>query len=111
VTMGLGLFLIGSSVVKGARVPRLEWADWVGPKAGMALLVAIGLVIFYIVLSPVIGFVPSAFVVMAALMITLRTNPFLAVAVSVAACVVIQQSFGRLLLVPLPRSDMLGFLW
>ncbi|MBP0617209.1 tripartite tricarboxylate transporter TctB family protein [Jiella mangrovi] len=108
----LGLSMIGRAVVAGARMPRLELAPWVrAPRPVVSALVAIALVVFYIAAAPAIGFVPASLVVMAVLMLTLRTRPVTAIAVSIAACVVIQQAFGRLLLVPLPRSEFLGFLW
>ena len=108
----LGLFMIAASLFRGKRMPRLDLAEWT--KAGRAwfgLLVAIAMVVFYIVAAPLIGFVPASIVVMVVMMLVLGTPPVPAIAVSILACVVIQQAFGRLLLVPLPRSELLGFLW
>lgn len=108
----LGLFMIARSLVEGARMPRLELATWVRSRRSvLSALVALVLIVFYIVAAPAIGFVPASLVVMAVLMLTLRTKPLTAIAVSILACIVIQQAFGRLLLVPLPRSEFLTFLW
>ncbi|MEE2951138.1 MAG: tripartite tricarboxylate transporter TctB family protein [Pseudomonadota bacterium] len=108
----LGLFMIVASCVRGGRMPRLDLADWAkSGKAWFGLLVAILMVVFYIVAAPLIGFVPASIVVMIVMMLVLGTRPVPAIAVSILACVVIQQAFGRLLLVPLPRSELLGFLW
>ena len=108
----LGLFMIVKAALAGTRIPRLELAPWLRSRRSvLSVLVALVLVVFYILAAPSIGFVPASLVVMAALMLTLKTKPLTAIAVSVLACVVIQQAFGRLLLVPLPRSEFLAFLW
>ena len=111
VAIGLGVFMIGKAVVVRNAAPVLALADWTrSPMALVGLSVAIGLVVFYILFSQAIGFVPTAFLVIVTLMLTLRTRPVTAILVSLLATIVIQQAFGRLLLVPLPRSA-LGFLW
>ncbi|MBO0903315.1 tripartite tricarboxylate transporter TctB family protein [Jiella sonneratiae] len=108
----LGLFMIAKAAIAGTRMPRLELAAWVRSRRSLvSVAVALALIVFYIVAAPAIGFVPASLVVMVVLMLTLRTRPLTALLVSVVACVVIQQAFGRLLLVPLPRSEFLGFLW
>ncbi|MEF2552505.1 tripartite tricarboxylate transporter TctB family protein [Aurantimonas sp. A2-1-M11] len=111
VAIGLGIFMIGKAVVARSGQPALALADWArSPVALLGLSVALGLVLFYILFSRAIGFVPTAFLVIVTLMLTLRTRPVTAIVVSLLATIVIQQAFGRLLLVPLPRSA-LGFLW
>lgn len=111
-TVVLGLFMTGRSLAAGTWRPGLARAGWTrSPGAIFAVLAVLGAVIFYVVASPVLGFVPTTVAVLFALMLTLRTAPLTALAVSVLACVVIQQAFGRALMVPLPRSDALGFLW
>ena len=112
VSGGLGLFLIGRSVAAGVRRPGVALADWTGSRAAVAgLALALGLVVLYVLLAGTVGFVPIAVAVMAALMLALGVRPLTAIAVSIAAALVIQQAFGRLLLVPLPRSPALPFLW
>ncbi len=108
----LGLFMIARALIAGTRMPRLELAGWVRSRRSvLSVVVALALIVFYIVAAPSIGFVPASLVVMAVLMLTLKTKPLTAIAVSVLACIVIQQAFGRLLLVPLPRSEFVAFLW
>ncbi|MAP18685.1 MAG: hypothetical protein CL627_15140 [Aurantimonas sp.] len=111
VAMGLGLFMIGKAVIAGTDQPAFALAEWArSPVSLIGLSVALGLILFYILFSKALGFVPTAFVVILTLMLTLRTRPVTAIVVSLLATIVIQQAFGRLLLVPLPRSA-LGFLW
>ena len=110
--VGLGAFLAGRAVLAGARRPGVALAGWARePAALRGLLLALGLVAAYVLLAGRTGFVPIAVALMAALMLALRVRPLTAIAVSVLAAVAIQQAFGRLLLVPLPRSPLLPFLW
>lgn len=111
-TFGLGLYMTGRSVAAGARRPAVVIADWArSPASVIGLVVSLALIVFYILFSDLIGFVPTAVFVMAALMLTLRVKPITAILVSIVAAVIVQQAFGRLLLVPLPRNTFLGFLW
>ena len=109
---GLGTFMVGKSFATGERRPGVALAGWTRSSASLfGLFAALGLVLAYILFSGTIGFVPMAFVVTAGLMLVLGVRPLTAIPVSLIAVVIIQQAFGRLLLVPLPRSAMLGFLW
>ena len=110
--LGLGLFLAVQGLRAGGRWPAVARADWTrAPGAVAAVAAALALVVGYILLSDRIGFLPTAFAVILALMLVMRVRPLLALPLSVLAAVAIQQAFGRLLLVPLPRSGFLGFLW
>lgn len=103
---GCGLVL----VVSGARrwQGAVAWSDWTGSRrAWLNFAVTIVLIVFYILATPLLGFIPVAFVVLLALLLLLGTRLAVALPVAVAVAVVIQQSFARLLLVPLPR----GMFW
>jgi putative tricarboxylic transport membrane protein len=111
-SLGLGLFMIGKSLAVGMTRPGIVMADWTRSPASLGgLATAILLILGYILFSDAVGFVPIAFAVMLVLMLTLRVKLSTAILVSLVAAVVIQQAFGRLLLVPLPRNAFLGFLW
>ena len=75
----------------------------------MALTIV--LVILYIAFSDLLGFTISSFLVLLVLFLAMRVRPVTALVVAVIATLVIQQAFGVVLRVPLPRSDLLGFLW
>ncbi|KID12398.1 tripartite tricarboxylate transporter TctB family protein [Ponticoccus alexandrii] len=112
VTVLTGLFIIVKAVMAGERVPGLQLADWT--RSGGALLrvfAVLALILAYILLSPVLGFLPTAFAVMVLAMLVLRVRLIIALPVSLVAALAIQQAFGKLLLVPLPRSPLLTFLW
>lgn len=105
---GLGVFIIGKSVATGVRRPNVTLADWTrSPASVLGFVATLALVLAYIFLSDAVGFLPVAFVVTAGLMLILGVRPFTAVLVSLVAVVVIQQAFGTLLLVPLPRDTIL----
>ncbi|SMC46561.1 tripartite tricarboxylate transporter TctB family protein [Primorskyibacter flagellatus] len=107
-----GLFMIVKAVMEGERLPGLNLADWTQSPAAIARLVSVlVLIVAYIALSPVLGFLPTAVAVMTIGMLILRVRWWIAVIIALVAAIAIQQSFGRLLLVPLPRSDFLSFLW
>ncbi|NDV89404.1 tripartite tricarboxylate transporter TctB family protein [Aurantimonas aggregata] len=109
---GLGIFMVGKSLATGERRLGVALADWTrSPASLFGLFAALGLVLAYILFSGAIGFLPMGFIVTAGLMLVLGVRPLTAIPVSLLAVVVVQQAFGRLLLVPLPRSAMLGFLW
>jgi putative tricarboxylic transport membrane protein len=112
VTVLVGLFMIVQAILSGDRSIGFRFAGWTRDTAAVTRVAFVLLLILgYILVSPIIGFVPTAFVVMCAAMLTLGTRLPVAVIVSVLATVAIQQSFGKLLLVPLPRSDLFSFLW
>ncbi|WP_417721426.1 tripartite tricarboxylate transporter TctB family protein [Salipiger sp.] len=112
VTVLVGLFMIVKAIRSGDGRFGLQLAEWTrsGAALGRAAIVIV-LIVGYILVSPLIGFVPTAVVVMVAAMLTLGARLPVALVVSVVAALVIQQSFGKLLLVPLPRSAILSFLW
>ncbi|PZX15234.1 tripartite tricarboxylate transporter TctB family protein [Palleronia aestuarii] len=111
-TIGVGLFIAGKALMAGDRSLGFELRDWV--RSGRALFragTALVLIVVYIVAAPFVGFTPAALFVLLAGMLVLGTRPLPAIAISIVATIAIQQSFGRLLLVPLPRSDLFSFLW
>ncbi|WP_279480149.1 tripartite tricarboxylate transporter TctB family protein [Aureimonas sp. SK2] len=111
-TIALGLFMAGHAVISGERLPRVDFADWTRrPSVLFGIAVALALVAFYVAASPLLGFLPAAFVVMTAFMLVRRVRPLVAVPVSALAAVLIHEAFGRLLLVPLPRGEFSGFFW
>lgn len=112
VTALVGLFMIAQALRSGDRALGLRLADWARSGAALGrVAIVLGLIAGYILISPLAGFLPTAVAVMVIAMLTLGTRLPVALIVSVLAALVIQQSFGKLLLVPLPRSAFLSFLW
>lgn len=112
VTVLTGVFIIVKAALAGERLPGLRLAAWTRDGAALARMGAVlALILAYILLSPVLGFLPTAFGVMVLAMMILRVRLIVALPVALLAALAIQQSFGKLLLVPLPRSALLSFLW
>jgi len=112
VAMLLGVFMIVRSVMTGTALPRATLPEWAEtPGAMVALLVTLALIVGYIVLSGRIGFVPVAIGLVTILMLVMQVRWWMALPLAVVATIVVQQAFARLLLVPLPRSGFLSFLW
>ncbi|GAW34782.1 tripartite tricarboxylate transporter TctB family protein [Roseovarius sp. A-2] len=112
VTVLVGLFIIVQAILSEDRNLGFRLADWTRSGAALARAACVlALILGYILVSPILGFVSTAFVLMLAAMLTLGTRLPVAVIVSALATVTIQQSFGKLLLVPLPRSAFFSFLW
>jgi putative tricarboxylic transport membrane protein len=110
--LAVGLALVVQAWKAGERAPRLEVGDWaVDPRRLGTIATALLGVVAYILLSDALGFLPVAFLLLLCLMLLRRTNPILAIIVALIGALAVQQAFGRLLLVPLPRSGFLEFLW
>ncbi|WP_299650157.1 tripartite tricarboxylate transporter TctB family protein [uncultured Jannaschia sp.] len=110
--LGLGAYMVGQGVVARDGLPRARMAEWArAPSAVARVALALALVAGYVLLAGRLGFVPVSVAILLVLMLATRVRWWVAIPVAAFATLVIQQAFGRLLLVPLPRSDALGFLW
>lgn len=108
----VSLALIARGVVDWKSLPGYELAEWGrSPRALLRMGLTVLLVVLYIAFSGRLGFVASSFLVLVTLLLATRVRPLIAVTVALLATVVIQQAFGVLLRVPLPRSDLFSFLW
>ncbi len=112
VALVLSLVLIARAVRAGERVPAASRTGWArSPRALATLGLTLALVVAYIVLADSFGFIPVATAILVVLMLALDVRPLTAVIVALLAAVLVQVAFGRLLLVPLPRSPWLERLW
>lgn len=107
----LGLVMIAQSLPTLSSQWAMHRAEWMGSgNAILAVLAILGVIVFYILFSDALGFMPSAIIVMVVPMLVLRVNPLLAFAVAIVMAFFVRYAFGQLLLVPLPRSAFLPFL-
>jgi putative tricarboxylic transport membrane protein len=110
--MLVSLALIARGIADWRSLPGISAPDWGrSPGAWFRIALTIVLVALYIAFSDRLGFAASSFLVLVSLFLALRVRPVLAIPIAVLATLVIQQSFGVLLRVPLPRSELLAFLW
>ncbi|MES2633553.1 MAG: tripartite tricarboxylate transporter TctB family protein [Pseudomonadota bacterium] len=107
-----GLILIVKGIKARAAHPWMEWEDWVrSPRHVAALAVLIGSIVFYIVAANWLGFLPTAFLILMAMLLVLRVRIGVALVVAVVATLVIHFAFYKLLRVPLPWGLLTPWAW
>ena len=106
-----GLLLI----VRGLRQPRQPWLvfdDWVrSPRHVAGLLVLIGSIVFYIVAANWLGFLPTAVIILLAMLTVLRVPPGRSLVIALVATLVVHFAFYKLLRVPLPWGLLTPYAW
>ncbi|MEX0759300.1 MAG: tripartite tricarboxylate transporter TctB family protein [Tistlia sp.] len=109
-----GLLLIVRGVKARHESPWLVAADWMRSPGHVAnFLLLIALLLFYILAAKALGFIPTAFLLLAVLLTRLRGVRHLAssLAIAAVATVAMQQAFGQLLRVPLPWGILPPVQW
>ena len=112
-----GICIAGAAlVVRGWRTRAaqswLAWDDWVrSPRHVAALFVMLGSVLFYILASNALGFLPTALAILLANFLVLRVPPARALLIAVIATLVIHFAFYKLLRVPLPWGVLTPYAW
>lgn len=109
--IALGLYMIVSSLktLPGALKPHL--AEWTGRRRSvLSALGVLAVILFYILFSETLGFIPTSFIGLFGLMLALGSRPLVAGLASLATTMVVYYAFSRMLLVPLPRTEWLSFL-
>jgi len=102
--LGLGgLILVLTGLRSGA--PALRLADWTRDPRAVTNVIAVPVaLLLYILVSETLGFLLTAIILTFALLVLFRRRPVSSLVIALAAALVIQQAFTRLLLVPLPRG-------
>lgn len=92
--------------------PWLEWDDWVrSPRHVLGFATVVAAILFYILASEWLGFLPTASLILLALFLVLKVPPGRAVLIAVVATLVIHFAFYKLLRVPLPWGVLKGVAW
>ena len=109
--LGTGIIICGLLLVLQGMMARRSGESWVTfaswvrePWRVVSFLLIPALVIFYILFSETIGFLPVAFVLLAVLFLWFRVRPVAVVPVALISVFVINYFFGHLMRVPLPRG-------
>lgn len=98
-----GAILVVSGLRHRASQPWLVWDDWVrSPRHIAALLVLLGSVVFYIAASEWLGFLPTSFIILSAMLLVLRVAPGRSVLIAVIGTLAVHFAFYKMLRVPLP---------
>jgi putative tricarboxylic transport membrane protein len=107
-----GALLIVSGLRQKPREPWVTFEDWVrSPRHAVALAVLLGSIVFYIVAANWLGFLPTAALILVAMLLVLRVPPRRAIVIAVIATLVIHFAFYKLLRVPLPWGLLTPYAW
>lgn len=107
-----GLLLIARGWKERRDAPWLAWDDWVrSPRHVLSFATVVASILFYILASEWLGFLPTAALVLLALFLVLKVPPGRAVLIAVVATIVIHLAFYKLLRVPLPWGVLKGVAW
>ncbi len=117
----IGFFMAAGGfalIIRGVRnrneAPWVTVMDWISSSRHLAsFFLVIAVLIFYIVVSDFLGFIPTSFICLMVLLAWLRgISSWLSSAlISILATIVIQQFFGEFLRVPLPWGIVPIFGW
>lgn len=98
-----GLLLIRSGWRSRASRPLLELEPWARSVHGVgSIVLVVGGLVFYVLASDWLGFIPTAFAIVAALLVWLRGRAVSSLVIAAVATIAVHQMFYKLLLVPLP---------
>lgn len=107
-----GVLLVARGWRQRTDQPWLAWDPWVdSPRHIRALAVLLGGIVFYMLLADRLGFLLTATIILAALMLSLRVRPLPAIAIAVIATLVVHVAFYKLLRVPLPWGVLKDYAW
>lgn len=96
----------------GAATPWAAAPQWLrSQRHVVAFAVLVACNVFYLLVVDRLGFVPTAFVYLAALMWVLRVRPVIAVPVAFLTALAIHYAFYKLLRVPLPWGVLQRIAW
>lgn len=106
--LAAGIGLCGAMLVlRGlrARGPLIVVQGWTRePAKLLSFLLMPGAVLFYILVSTPLGFIPTAFVILLALFLWFRARPVVALPVAAGMTLLVHWFFAGVMRVPLPRG-------
>lgn len=102
-----GLWLVVRGWRARASAPWVRLGAWMTSRRHLVDVAAvIGAVLFYVFAAPALGFVPTAFLLLVALMLRLGGRPLTSLAAAAAGTAIIHLAFAVWLRVPLPLGLM-----
>ncbi len=107
-----GALLVWSGLRERPRSAWVSWDDWVrSPRHVLALAVLLGSIVFYIAAAKWLGFLPTAMLILLAMLLVLRVPLARALIIALIATLVIHFAFYKLLRVPLPWGLLTPYAW
>jgi len=117
VLIGAGLIVFGGllvirGVAQRSTVPMVTVGDWAQDRNNVVnVAVLIASIVFYILASEWLGFVPISILILTILLLRLGSGPVLSVSVALITTLLIHSLFAKVLLVPLPWGLLQPFAW
>lgn len=108
--LGTGIILCSLMLILRERrvasvAPWLALSDWTRqPRRLASFGLMLAAMIFYLLASDALGFIPCAFLIQLALFLWFGVRPVTALAVAVAMTLLVHWFFSSMMLVPLPRG-------
>lgn len=107
-----GVMLVFQGIRSRRDVPLMQLGDWAyAPRQRLNFALVVASLVFYITASNYLGFVPTAFVILAVLLFRFGTPLVASISVAAATTLVIHTLFARFLLVPLPWGLLQPIAW
>ncbi len=101
--IGTGLILILSGLRQLPAVPLFGGAAWLrSPRHLVRFAAVVGGLLFYILASDWLGFVPTALLLLFGWLVLFRGRPVSSLVIALVVTLVVNYAFTQLLLVPLP---------
>jgi putative tricarboxylic transport membrane protein len=98
-----GVLLMLSGLRERATQPLVALDDWARSARGLGTLaITLAVLVFYVLASEPLGFLPTAFITVSAVMVRLRGRWPSSVLIAAATTLLVHRIFYGLLLVPLP---------
>ena len=115
ISIALGLcsiVLIAGGMRQWAETGAVSLEPWARSGHHLrALVITIALVVFYILASTPLGFIPTAFISLAILFVVLGVKPLLVPVLAAGVTMVMHYGFYSLLRVPLPWGVLTPWAW
>ena len=115
--IGVGLFvcgviLIAQGIAVRTTVPLIVIGDWAQDRRNVAnVFILLGSMVFYIVASKALGFIPTSLLILTTLLIRLGSAWSTSVIMAIVTTFFIHTVFSKVLLVPLPWGILLPVAW
>jgi putative tricarboxylic transport membrane protein len=107
-----GLVLVIRGVAGRKDQPLVQLGAWARDRRNVAnFVLVLASLLFYILASDVLGFIPTALVVLVLLLVRFGVGLLAALCIGAAATLVIHTLFARFLLVPLPWGLLEPVAW
>lgn len=109
---GCGVILLISGLLARGNAPMVVLGDWAKDRGSIINLMLVpAALIFYILGSGWLGFIPTSIIILVTLLYRFGVSPLMSLMVALATTLIIQQLFASVLLVPLPWGLLQPIAW